>query len=109
MSLIAIDGAGDGLRDAPKVDVTDIVIIPEEKAPIGDPLSLTINFTLDRDVVAAYWVFKVRYLVLCTSFYKFFDCVLHKYAPFQLLVDSSFKRIIKGTPEYDVIADIIAD
>jgi hypothetical protein len=51
------DGAGD--HEVPKVNVTDIVIIPEDKVPIGDPLSVTINFTLDRDVVAAYWTFKV--------------------------------------------------
>jgi hypothetical protein len=65
-------GGDDGadLSNLPKVDVTHIVIIPEKKVPIGDPLSLTINFSLDKDVVAAYWVFK-------------------------LLVDSSYKRIIK--------------
>ena len=80
--------------------MTDIVIIPEEKVPIGDPLSLTINFTLDRDCVAAYWVFKVCQphsasvslnFSLILPFALQFDVML-----IQLLVDSSFKRIIKG-------------
>lgn len=59
------------------MDVTDIIIIPEEKTDISNPLSLTINFSLDRDVVAAYWIIK-------------------------LLVDSSFKRIIMKLGETKV-------
>jgi hypothetical protein len=70
-ACVLLGGDADAyLLDLPKVDVTDIVIVPAEKVPIGDPLSLTINFTLDKDAVAAYWVFK-------------------------LLVDSCDKRIIK--------------
>lgn len=45
--------------DIPQIDVTGIAIIPSTKSAIEDPLELLITFTLDRDVVAGYWEFKV--------------------------------------------------
>lgn len=54
------DGKDTIQLDVPQVDVTDIIIEPSQKCPIGDPLELKITFILDRDVVAGYWEVKVR-------------------------------------------------
>ncbi len=59
----------DANYDPPKITVTGIKINPSDETNITDPLSIKIDFELDRDVVAGYWVV-------------------------QLLVDSSHNRII---------------
>lgn len=46
--------------DIPQINILELMIQPQKQAPIEDPLELTIIFSLDRDVVAAYWEFKVR-------------------------------------------------
>ncbi|RYG65447.1 hypothetical protein EON64_11900 [archaeon] len=51
----------EALRDIPKIEVLDISISPNDMVEISSPLSLSIRFSLDRDVVAAYWV--VQFLV----------------------------------------------
>ena len=43
----------------PPIMEVDAIEIDPVKAPISAHLSLKINFRLDRDVVAAYWVVKV--------------------------------------------------
>ena len=50
----------DAVFEVPQVDVSEIIIEPATKCPVEDPLELRITFTLDRDVVAGYWVVKVR-------------------------------------------------
>ncbi|CAE7637348.1 unnamed protein product, partial [Symbiodinium microadriaticum] len=52
---------GDNVFDVPQVDVTEILIEPSSKCPVGDPLELKIMYSLDRDVVAGYW--EVKFLV----------------------------------------------
>lgn len=51
----------EGPLDVPKIEVLDISISPNDMVEISSPLSLSIRFSLDRDVVAAYWV--VQFLV----------------------------------------------
>ena len=51
----------DTIDTPPKIEITKIKITPNEIVDISSPLDISINFELDRDVVAAYWV--VRFLV----------------------------------------------
>lgn len=74
--------------DVPQVDVTEIVIEPSGKCPIGDPLELRITYNLDRDVVAGYWEVKVTLSIFTSCEINF----PHK----QFLVDSASSRIIKS-------------
>ena len=67
----------DSKSNPPKIDITSISIDPTGFDEISSPISLKIQFELDRDVVASYWVI-------------------------QLLVDSSHNRIIKVLGETDV-------
>jgi hypothetical protein len=54
------DGKNEGLDfEIPQIDVTSLTITPSTKCSIEDPLELQISFSLDRDVVAGYWEFKV--------------------------------------------------
>jgi hypothetical protein len=55
--------------DFPIFDAVSITIDPVE-APISDPLSLRITFTLDRDVIAAYWEIKVPHIPYYHIIYK---------------------------------------
>jgi hypothetical protein len=57
------DGKNEGIDfEIPQIDVTGLTISPSTKCAIEDPLELQITFSLDRDVVAGYWEFKVCFL-----------------------------------------------
>ena len=43
----------------PQVNVTEIIIRPNKAVEVSSRLSLDIKFELDRDVVAAFWTFKL--------------------------------------------------
>lgn len=62
--------SSDDKIDPPTVNVSRIVLRPNGPTEISSPLELRINFDLDRDVIAGYWIIK-------------------------FLVDSADKRIIR--------------
>jgi hypothetical protein len=84
------DGKDTIQLDVPQVDVTEIIIEPSGKCPIGDPLELKITYNLDRDVVAGYWEVKVGLFIL---FLQLGNIILLSK---QFLVDSASSRIIKS-------------
>lgn len=67
------DGKNEIEFDIPQIDIISIIIKPENKTLINNELELNIIFTLDRDVVAGYWEFKVS-----SNFFCFFSFIYLK-------------------------------
>ena len=75
------------INDIPKVEIISLDIDPI-KSLITDGFDLKINFSLDRDVVAAFWQIKVIKLYFV---YNFLICIFY-----QFMVDSTNKRLFRS-------------